>query len=208
MTKLLATATFAAGLALATIGSAQATAINFSSANNPLGVSQGYGPITAYGFVSTSKSTTGKLLANNLYYKTGGSGETGLGLSMTNDNEINAPAGSQAIVLDVSNLIGQDLSIGFGSVQAGEDWKIGFDSIAGLPTRESAFSNYKTDNTAFPAMVDLGVNSSRFLILEAVSGNVLLTSLSSTAVPEPASMTLVGAGLLGLGYFRRRNSRN
>lgn len=108
-------------------------------------------------------------------------------------------------MLDVSALSGQDLQIGFGSVQSGEGWRVGFSSNATLPANEAAFSGYINGTTDFPSLFDLGVRSTRYLIIEATSGDILLTSLSATSVPEPASMALLSAGLLSLGMLSRRS---
>lgn len=194
-------------LAALSLGPAQAAPVNFAAFSGTLGTSQAYGPITAYGFTApTSGAHTGELTATQLFGKNGGGGETGLGLASTHDNEINAPTGGEAIVLDVSALSGQDLRIGFGSVQSGEGWRVGFSSNATLPVNETAFSGYVAGTTDFPSLFDLGVRSTRYLIIEATSGDILLTSLSATSVPEPASMALLSAGLLSLGMFSRRRS--
>ena len=86
---------YSAALTLLGLGAAQAT--TFSTPAGALGSVQAYGDITAYGFfASLSGPNSGNLVAHNLFGKTDGGGETGLGL-VAFDNEINSPAGSQAI---------------------------------------------------------------------------------------------------------------
>ncbi len=84
---------------------------------------------------------------------------------------------------------------------------MGFSTGAMLPGNESAFGSYVDGTIDFPSLFNLGTRNSRFLIVEATDGNVLLTSLSHTDVPEPAGKALLGAGLIGVGYVRRRASR-
>ncbi len=207
MPRLAALASCTVILAALGLGPAQAAPISFFTPSGTLSTSQVYGPITAYGFTAPiSGAQTGQLTAARLFGKNGGNGETGLGLAFTNDHEINAPTGSEAIVLDVSALSGQDLRIGFGSVQSGEGWRVGFSSSAMLPANEAAFAGYVAGTTDFPTTFDLGVRSTHYLIIEATLGDILLTSLSATSVPEPASIALLSAGLLGLGMFSKRRS--
>ena len=100
-------------------GSAQAATINFATSSGVLGTSQAYGPVTAYSFTApTSGTHKNELTATRQFGKNNGGGKAGLGLAPTSGHEINAPTGREAIVLDVSALLGQDIRIGFGSVQS------------------------------------------------------------------------------------------
>ena len=121
-----ATTMLVAGLAVLTIGSASAavitpvitTSISFATPTGDLGDWHVYGPITAYGFTGDGPADHHVLTAAHLYGKStrNDPGETGLGLAGTDHYEINAPAGTQAIILDISRLMGDKLKIGFGSV--------------------------------------------------------------------------------------------
>ena len=52
-----------------------------------------------------------------------------------------------------------------------------------------------------------GTTPSSFQISTTGSGNGRLNTFGQITVPEPMTLTLVGAGLLGLGLLRRRFKR-
>lgn len=176
---------------------AHAGPIDFASHKGALGVSQADGPITAYGFTGGKEA--------GLYGKCCNVNETGLGLARSYDNEVNAPAGSQAIVLDIAALRGNDVMMNFGSVQGGESWKVGFGNE--LTSAAGAYTGW-TVGTA--SSYNFGLHGEKYAIFEAQSGDVLLGGVSYSppvnAVAEPASIALLGVGLIAAGMARRRRA--
>jgi hypothetical protein len=192
------------GLALSMLaaGSAGAAVINFDTPVGNLGPSQAYGPITAYGF---QLKKNGSLMQHDLVGKSDvNPDETGLGLTENMDSEI---TDSLVVVLDLASQVGKDLKVQFGSVQAGEQWRVGFSNVGLLPSNISQFGSFQNGSVGFPTFVDFGIDTSRFMIIEAASGDVLLRSLvTSSAVPEPESVLLLGIGLAGVAVARRKAS--
>jgi len=60
-----------------------------------------------------------------------------------------------------------------------------------------------TDENAHSITITSGM---KYLDFTATGGNVLLSSISYTATPEPIALALTGSGLLGLFFLRRRRT--
>lgn len=160
--------------------------------------------VTAAGFDGKG---TGKPTAVELWGKTAGSGEQGLGL-------VNDPSGDHEITygsfiqLDVQGLFGKvstmSAKFAFDSTTGTEKYAVYGSNTAGvlgtLLTSGDDQSMHSLPDFTIYRYYDFGSYTKK--------GNVLLSEISAyQTVPEPASMALVGAGLLGLGYFRRRAGR-
>ena len=108
-----------------------------------------------------------------------------------------ASSGTGSQTLNVAGLLGASL--------VGTDMY----TLANTSTFAPKYSNWTTEaasvlagKTLSELDITLNAGGTPSLFLEAID-NVVLTSVSA-AVPEPSSLALLGAGVLGLGWIRRR----
>ena len=210
---------FFAILAVVAVGTvmAHATSVTFNFAACPTGVVAGSCPgdfgqnsatYTSGGLsiVASGYSSAGTTNPDNLFLKDGPTDEDGLGLNATSDNEANP---GQYIYLDMSNLVSHGLFsgiIGLSSVQSGEVGSVCTTTAVGSPGTACV-----SVNDAGGSMGSANITwsaSDPVLSITATSGSVLLVNDVTALTPEPASLSLFGIGLLGLGLLFRRQSRS
>ena len=154
--------------------------------------------------VASGYGSSGTSHPLDLFLKMGGGDEDGLGLNPSSDNEINP---GQYIYLDLSNLVSHSIFsglIGLGSVQSGEAGSICTTAAVGTPG-STCISVGDSGGSMGSASVTWSA-ADPILSFTASPGSVLLDNLSVSVstVPEPASLTLFGTGLLALALLIRR----
>ncbi len=202
-------------LGFATLGHAGSITWDFNQFLGVLGTSQSFDSaptgvdITAYGYGCLHSHFNG-CQAKNLYGKSDGSGEEGLGIyNRDGQNEINV---NQFVQLDLTNFFahaptGDTFTIE--SVQSTEGFAFYQSNALGLAgalitgSTSGSGAIYTTAFTLDPTKGD-------FVSLSATHGNVLLSGLTAdfgAPSPEPATLALVGSALIGLASLRRRKIR-
>lgn len=166
--------------------------------------------VTAYGYQTPSTAT-------DLYgkYTAGDPIETGLGIAtptpLLSPNSFEIGTGN-FIQFDVSSLLSGFTGGSFtiGSLQTGESFMLcGSNSLGTLGTgpdcTAAIFESGSGTSVNTVSLMNWG--SFDFYSIAGVAGDVLIDNLTLTPVnpvPEPISMLLLGSGLLGLGFLRRR----
>jgi PEP-CTERM motif len=179
-----------------------ATTISFGTPTGNLGNTHVY---TTGGLTVTASGFTAANAATALYGKNGGGDEVGLGLANDPSGDHEIYYGMGYVQLDVSALFGLVSSVSFStnSTTAGERWSI-FGSNVAHSYGGVALLSGTNENTA--TLPSFGTYKYYDFVSTSQSGgqNFLITGLTMTAVPEPATWAMMLIGFGGIGFQMRR----
>ena len=206
---------------IAASGTASAVTWNFQTsppANHLWGVSQSFDTspptgdlVTAYGFDTAGMATA-------LYSKFSGTGsdETGLGLATVDPDGDRELTPGSSIALDMGAVVGtlgRSFTIQLGSLQGtgstaenASIYECQNQNCTGTRTLLGKVSGPPTQKSI---TLTLSSGFDFFQIFDNPAGggaDVLLDSITTGSVPEPATLGLLGLGLAGLGFMRRRKA--
>jgi PEP-CTERM motif len=187
-------------------GAHAAITFDFSSPTGNLGTTETY---TASGLSVTASGFNASNSPTDLFGKNAGAGEQGLGLTNdpTGDGEIHFQSGY--VQLDVQDLFNKVVAgstfFSMSSTTDGEQWGVFGSNVAGSFGGAPLLSGTDEGQHLLPNFGQYRYYD--FVELNTTPGegdNVLLHSLSTTAVPEPATWAMMIMGFGGLGAMMRR----
>ena len=199
-------------LAASALGAASAanatTTIDFNNPTGNLGPSHTY---TSGGLSVTAYGVNGDLDPVDLFGKSNGGDENGVGTANdpSGDHEIwgDIIANGSAIVLDVSDLLASNVSQAqffMGSTTNGEQWIVWeSNTLGGFSVALTG-----TDELTWHDLPDWGSYTYYGFTAGGNGQNVLLGGLSlTTSVPEPSTWAMMLFGFGAMGFALRRNKR-